>query len=282
MAASALTPAMLGDAADAGKKKRKGEYLSAEKGPPPVVISCFDLTGTMVQPWAEAGYECHIVDVQHPERKSTEEGNVTKWGMDVHEWEEFFFREHPEKAARCVFAAFFPPCTDLAVSGARWFAAKEERAPGTRARAMSLVHWADRVGRRLDCPYFIENPVSVISKEWRRPDHVFHPHQFGGYTGGASDGYTKKTCLWTGGGFKLPVQRPVPLDPDTAQRIWRMAPGPARQNERSKTPAGFARAVFETHDALVRRRIRSRGETIAVDKGDDVHVTNRVKHSHHR
>lgn len=213
----------------------------------------------MVQPWAAAGYECHIVDVQHPERESTA-GNVTKWGMDVHEWEEVFFREHPEKAARCVFAAFFPPCTDLAVSGARWFAAKEERAPGTRARAMALVHWADRIGRRLGCPYFVENPVSVISKEWRRPDHMFHPFQYGRYTGGAGDGYSKKTCLWTGGGFKLPNKCPIRLDPLTADRIWRMPPGPERQNERSKTPAGFARAVFETHDALIpHRRVRPRG-----------------------
>jgi hypothetical protein len=43
-----------------------------------VIISCFDKTGNMVKPWADAGYECHIVDIQHPPGK-TVDGNVVKW-----------------------------------------------------------------------------------------------------------------------------------------------------------------------------------------------------------
>ncbi|HKB53087.1 MAG TPA: hypothetical protein VKD22_03750 [Ramlibacter sp.] len=179
----------------------------------------------MLRPWLDAGFECHAVDIQHPPGKTTE-GLLTRWGMDVREWARVFVEERPDAAV--VFASFFPPCTDLAVSGARWFASKEAASPGTRARAMALVHWADEMGRRLACPYFIENPVSVISTEWRKYDHAFHPYEYGGYRGGENDGYTKKTCLWTGGGFVMP-------------------PGPERQNLRSQTPAGFARAVFEAH-----------------------------------
>ena len=113
-----------------------------------VMISCFDLTGNMAKPWADAGYECHIVDVQHPDGK-TVEGNVTKWGMDVKEWEKRFFEENPGIKNRVIFASFFPPCTDLAVSGARWFAEKETKKPGTRKRAMELVYWSDICGKRL-------------------------------------------------------------------------------------------------------------------------------------
>lgn len=213
---------------------------------PLVVISCFDLTGALVKPWADAGYECHIVDIQH-KAGTTKEGKITKWGMDVYEWEKLFFRDHEDLVDRVAFAAFFPPCTDLAVSGARWFASKEAENPGTRQRAMDLVYWSNRIGKKLKCPFFIENPVSVISSEWRQPDFWFHPYQYGGYSGGAGDGYTKKTCLWTGNGFRLPSHSPIRLDPLSADRIWKMAPGPERQNERSKTPMGFAQAVFEEH-----------------------------------
>lgn len=46
-----------------------------------VVFSFFDLSGTFVKPWADAGYECHIIDIQHKQEKETV-GNVTKWGAD--------------------------------------------------------------------------------------------------------------------------------------------------------------------------------------------------------
>ena len=112
---------------------------------------------------------------------------------------------------------------------------------------MELVYWSDRMGQRLGCPYFIENPVSVISTEWRRPDYSFHPHEYGGYAGGAADGYTKKTCLWTGNGFELPEKKPIRLDDKTHDRIHKMGPSPERANMRSATPMGFARAVFEKY-----------------------------------
>lgn len=211
-----------------------------------IIVSCFDLSCTMLRPWTDAGYECHAVDIQHPAGRSIE-GNITKWGMDVFEWENIFMREYESRIDEIKLACFFPPCTDLAVSGARWFAKKEADSPGTRERAMSLVYWSDKMGKRFGCPYFIENPVSVISSEWRKCDFSFHPYQFGGYKGGSGDGYTKKTCLWAGGGFILPRIQPIALDPKTKDRIWKMGPGPDRANLRSKTPEGFARAIFENY-----------------------------------
>ncbi len=213
-----------------------------------IVISCFDLTGNMVRAWADAGYECHLIDVQHPKGK-TVEGNITKWGMDVIEWEKVFFEEYsPESIQeRVVFAAFFPPCTHLAVSGARWFAEKERINPGTRKRAMDLVYWSNAMGQKLGCPYFIENPVSVISTEWRKPDFAFHPYYYGGYASRKTDGYTKKTCLWTGGGFTMPQEKRVKPDPKLADMIHNMPPSVDRANKRSQTPLGFARAIWEMY-----------------------------------
>lgn len=209
-----------------------------------IVISCFDYTGIFVKPWAEAGYDCHIIDIQHP-KGETKEGNITKWGYDVYEWEHVFFSKY--KKEDIVFAAFFPPCTDLAVSGARWFNEKEEKNPGTRERAMNLVYWSDKIGKSLNCPYFIENPVSVISSIWRKPNFSFSPYEFGGYKGGENDGYTKKTCLWTGNNFTLPSKKPIELDPLTHDRIHKKGPSADRQNFRSQTPIGYSQAIFEKY-----------------------------------
>ena len=204
-----------------------------------IIISFFDYTGIFVKPWSDNGYECHIIDIQHPQGKN-KKNNITKIGMDVYEWEKCC-----ENYNNVLFAAFFPPCTDLAVSGARWFKDKERKNPGTRKRAMDLVYWSNKIGKKLNCPYFIENPVSIISSEWKKPNYYFHPYEYGGYKDGNNDGYSKKTCLWTGGGFTLPEKKPIPLDVKTSKRIWLMPPGPERQNLRSQTPKGFSQAIFE-------------------------------------
>ena len=68
-----------------------------------IVISCFDLTGNMVMPWAEAGYPCYCVDVRHPSGESRE-GNIIRVGADMRDWLPPF--------RPITFAAFFPPCTD--------------------------------------------------------------------------------------------------------------------------------------------------------------------------
>ena len=131
-----------------------------------------------------------------------------------------------------------PPCTDVAVSGARWM-----RGKGIRALINTLELW-DAVLRYVEwaeCPYMIENPVSTISTYWRKPDYTFDPWEYG-------DLWSKKTCLWTGNGFKMP--RPIHLrEPDGVDhnRIHHARPGPERANFRSETPMGFARAVFNAN-----------------------------------
>jgi len=71
---------------------------------------------------------------------------------------------------------------------------------------------------------------------------MFDPCDYGGYLMPPGDAYTKRTCLWTGGGFVLPAKRGIA--PVEGSRMHRLPPGPERANRRSETPLGFARTVF--------------------------------------
>jgi hypothetical protein len=212
-----------------------------------VVISLCDITGHMVAPWVEAGYDAVLVDPQHKPGVNVE-GRVTKIGRVV---------DHPEtydvlrKVIRKRLAAMcfgFPPCTDLAVSGSRWFEEKHRRDWAFQFKAMQVVWQCQQIGELLGCPYMVENPVSVISSIWRKPDHSFNPADFTGYE--PNDNYNKKTMLWTGGGFLMPSpKRDLSLGPPD-DRIHRAPPSEDRANFRSATPMGFARAVYEANGVL--------------------------------
>lgn len=190
------------------------------------MLSCFDRTTIMAQPWAAAGYECHCVDSQHPEGR-TLDGGIQKVGCDIHDW-------LPPRG-EIAFAAFFPPCTHVSVSGARWF---RDKGLGKLVEALTLFDRAVKLAEWCGCPYLIENPVSTVSTYWREPDFMFHPYHYG-------DPWTKKTCLWVGGGFVMPPEAPV--EPWQEGKIHRMPPSDHRANLRSETPPGFARAVFEAN-----------------------------------
>ena len=202
----------------------------------PIVISCFDRSCTMVMPWAEAGFLCYCVDLQHPEGE-TQEGNIIRVGADMLDWLPPF--------RPIVFAAFFPPCTDVAVSGARWF---KDKGIGALHRAIGLFQASIRLAEWSNAPYLIENPVSMISTYWRKPDFTFDPCDYAGYPGGEHDLYTKKTCLWVGGGFRIPP--PKWREPTMGSRMHLLPPSPDRANQRSETPMGFARAVFEANNPM--------------------------------
>ncbi len=94
----------------------------------------------------------------------------------------------------------------------------------------------------------VENPVSVISRIWRKPDYSFNPADYTGYA--PEDNYNKKTMLWTGGGFIMPKPlKDESLGPPD-DRIHRAPPSDDRANFRSATPKGFARAVYEYNGEL--------------------------------
>jgi site-specific DNA-cytosine methylase len=123
-----------------------------------------------------------------------------------------------------------PPCTDIAVSGARHFAAK--RADGRQQRALDFV----RTLLDADIPRIaLENPVSIISSHIRKPDQIVQPWMFG-------HGETKATCLWLKG---LPKLVPTDIVDGREARVHRMAPGPDRWRDRSRTYPGIAAAMAE-------------------------------------
>ena len=124
----------------------------------------------------------------------------------------------------------FPPCTHLAVSGARWFA--EKRADG---RQQAAIDFFMRLAGA-DIPKIcIENPVGIMSTVWRNPDQIIQPWMFG-------HGETKSTCLWL---KDLPKLVPTNVVDGREQRIWKMAPSSERSVLRSKTYPGVALAMAE-------------------------------------
>lgn len=122
----------------------------------------------------------------------------------------------------------FPPCTDLAVSGARWFPEKIKN--GSQQKSIEFfMLFANHSCERI-C---IENPIGIMSSKWRKPDQIIQPWQFG-------HGETKATCLWLKG---LTLLEPTEIVEGREQRIWRMPPGPERTKMRSKTFPGIAKAM---------------------------------------
>jgi hypothetical protein len=199
------------------------------------MLSFFDYTTVMAKPWARAGYLCYCIDLQHPpgERPDPENANIIRVGADIHHW-------LPPRQHEIVFAAFFPPCTDLAVSGARWM---RDKGIGKLHQAVGLFFRSQQMAELLRCAYLIENPVSTISTYWREPDYTFHPNEYG-------DPYLKRTCLWVGGGFVMPTKAPV--KPTEGMKLYWLPPSKERANLRSQTPPGFAEAVFKANDPAAR------------------------------
>jgi site-specific DNA-cytosine methylase len=121
-----------------------------------------------------------------------------------------------------------PPCTDLSVSGAKHFEAKKYD-----GRQHASVSFFMKLAK-CDIPLIaIENPVSIMSSLYRKPDQIIQPWQFG-------HGETKATCLWLKG---LPKLKPTNIVDGRDHRIHNMPPSVDRWKERSRTFKGIAEAM---------------------------------------
>jgi len=121
-----------------------------------------------------------------------------------------------------------PPCTHLAVSGARWFKDKKVE----QKEALDFVRFL----MDANIPKIaIENPISIISSHIRKPDQIIQPWQFG-------HGETKKTCLWL---KNLPLLQPTNIVDGRKDRIHKLPPSENRWKERSRTYEGIAKAMAD-------------------------------------
>jgi site-specific DNA-cytosine methylase len=122
----------------------------------------------------------------------------------------------------------FPPCTHLAVSGARWF--KDKKIDQTYAYNFFMAF-----ANALEPRVAIENPIGIMSTRYRKPDQIIQPWQFG-------HGETKATCLWLKG---LPLLQPTNIVDGRTPRVHHESPGPDRWKNRSRTYQGIADAMAE-------------------------------------
>jgi len=174
-----------------------------------VLVAC-EFSGTVRDAFIRAGHDAMSCDILPTERPGPHyQGDV----RDV-------------LGANWDLMVAHPPCTHLAVSGARWF---KDKLP-EQAEALAFVRLL------LDAPIpriALENPVSIISSRIRKPDQTIQPWQFG-------HGETKATCLWLKG---LPKLTPTDIVEGREQRVHRMPPSPDRWRERSRTFSGIAAAM---------------------------------------
>jgi site-specific DNA-cytosine methylase len=119
-----------------------------------------------------------------------------------------------------------PPCTHLAVSGARWFKDKKKE----QEEAIRFFKFFTYLKTPRVC---IENPISIMSTKYRKPDQIIQPWQFG-------HGETKSTCLWLKG---LPKLEPTNIVEGREARIHKLPPSKDRWKERSRTYQGIADAM---------------------------------------
>jgi len=230
-----------------------------------IVISLYDYTGVAAMPWARAGHTCYCYDIQHDDTRVdhfSSGGSIHYLNADLHSYETLCALLNHFEGEEVVFAMGFPVCTDLAVSGAAWFKSKTEKDPEFQSKAVSYATMCADLFTELGVPFYIENPVSVLATQWRQPDYRFHPYEYGGYIKAGQevhplypeyiaerDAYSKRTCLWTGGDFKMPEKKPVACKNfgNSTQHAKLGGKSMKTKNIRSATPRGFAEAIYQAN-----------------------------------
>lgn len=183
-----------------------------------VLVAC-EFSGVVRRAFRERGHDAWSVDLLPTEDGSEyhHEGNVL----------------HDANSGLWDLMIAFPPCTHLASSGARWF--KDKRTEQSQAIRFVMALWHSRIPR-----IAIENPIGVLSTQFRRPTQIIQPWQFG-------HPETKATCLWL---KNLPQLVPTNIVEGRAARVHRESPGPDRWKRRSRTLPGIAAAMAEQWGSL--------------------------------
>jgi hypothetical protein len=219
----------------------------------PLILALFNSSRYAVEPWLTDGrFTVVSVDYDDTDHAGEHRDRMAGISLDLsREKNREWLVDHYNPS----LVLSFPPCTDLAVSGAKHFSRKLSDDPECQRRGVEMARLASRFG----CPYVIENPVSVLSTLWRKPDYYWHPWHYAGFCPEGKhpefpgiipeqDRYCKKTGAWVGNGFIRPAEAPmVPLE--FANIGWAKLGGKSARTKyiRSLTPRGWARAVFEAN-----------------------------------
>lgn len=253
------------------EKHSKSKMICLQRGTSLKRVAIFlcDYTGIMATPWRDAGYECWLIDPQHPAGINYSDG-FYKVGAVIAPDLNLPDAPHATdilgklvRSGRVSFVFGFPPCTDVALSGARHWDKKFKEDRYFQAKAAMVGEQCRMVGALSGAPYGFENPKSAFSRMFGKPAFAFDPYEFGGYLPADDqhpkypdylpprDAYHKSTCVWTGNGFIVPEARPVEAVGDQYPG-WQKLGGKSMRtkNIRSATPRGFAQAVFEANAAL--------------------------------
>lgn len=182
-----------------------------------VLVAC-EFSGVVRDAFTERGHDATSCDIMPSERLGKHiHGDVRPY-LEACSWD---------------LIIAHPPCTHLAVSGARWFKDKLVEQEEALEFVVDLM--------KADSPRIcIENPVSIISTRLRKPNQIIQPFQFG-------DPFRKTTCLWLKG---LPKLVPTSDMKTGEQACWKMPPSPDRAKNRSRTYQGIANAMAEQWGGL--------------------------------
>lgn len=237
-----------------------------------VVVSLFDSDAFTLDEWRIRGYEC--IAYQHSDNPRQHKTRVSNGGRVIvcdltrDATLSDIMNRHEDTVA---FACAMPPSKDLSVAGARHWKRKREKDPGFQDQAANLVARIEVVFLQWGCPYYISNPAtSMLGKLMRAPNHTYQPYEFGNYLERtethpiypeyipAQDAYTQHQGLWTGGGFRMPLPKPVAPTwkyfVSKRKGVGKSPVGMRRMSPilyshwnargaRSSTPRGFARAL---------------------------------------
>ena len=199
-----------------------------------VLIACEE-SQEVCKAFRAKGHEAYSCDIQecsggHPEWHTQGDVLPLLRNPDIDGWYFCTMDNVTHHIEKWDLIIAFPPCTHLAVSGARYF--EQKRKDGRQQQGIDFFMEFTKA----DCEKIaIENPIGIMSTHYRKPDQIIQPWMFG-------HGETKATCLWL---KNLPKLEPTNIVDGREQRVWRMPPGPERAKERSKTYEGIAKAFAE-------------------------------------
>lgn len=221
--------------------------------PFPDFVFLFDTTGYSAEPFTKAGYTTLIVDMLNvgPYTKNDRAHTVANWNILAKEAEIVFAC----KNAKLIVG--FPPCDDMASSGAKHFDYKAAVDPQFQQKAIHLFRSVERIGNRAGKAWVAENPRGKVGTLYRPRDYAFSPYEYGGYLPADDehpdypkyiaprDAYPKETFLWCGNGFRMPPKNPVVPEPGYSRQFRLLGGNSAKTKRiRSSSPRGFFRALY--------------------------------------